>query len=147
MSRTARSPAKRWPRHTGCRCHKFMSPKSHQITGRFFSPKILSAAFLFLILGAGGVLAQRPLGCDVSGYQPGVNWTQVKNAGVTFCWSKATESTSYVNPYFTAQQAGAKNAGIYVGAYHFARPSSHPNITGANSADTEANYFWSVASN
>ena len=98
-------------------------------------------------MGAMAVFAQRPLGCDVSGYQPSVNWTQVKNAGMTFCWSKATESTTYVNPYFTAQEAGAKNAGLYIGAYHFARPSSHPNITGANSADTEANFFWSVASN
>ena len=102
---------------------------------------------LALAPGTEKLFAQRPLGCDVSGYQPGVNWTQVKNAGITFCWSKATEGSSYVNPHFAAQEAGAKNAGIFIGAYHFARPSSHPNISGANSADTEANFFWSVASN
>ena len=111
-------------------------------------PSLLrSSIFCFTTLGTINLFAQRPLGCDVSGYQPSVNWTQVKTAGVTFCWSKATEGTSYVNLYFTAQEAGAKNAGIYVGAYHFARPSSHPNITGANSADSEANFFWSTASN
>jgi GH25 family lysozyme M1 (1,4-beta-N-acetylmuramidase) len=92
-------------------------------------------------------LAQRPLGTDVSGYQPSINWTTVKNGGVSFAWAKATEGTGYVNPYFTTQEAGAKGVGIYIGAYHFARPSSHPNITGASSADSEAAYFWSVASN
>ena len=116
---------------------------------RIFFGKLLWVTFLFFLLVAtcSVGIAQRPLGCDISGYQPSVNWTQVKNAGVTFCWTKATEGVSYVNPYFTAQETGAKNAGIYVGAYHFARPSSHPNITGANSADSEANYFWGVASN
>jgi GH25 family lysozyme M1 (1,4-beta-N-acetylmuramidase) len=99
------------------------------------------------LLGEGSLLAQRPLGTDVSGYQPSINWTSVKNGGVTFAWSKATEGTGYVNPYFTAQEAGAKGVGIYIGAYHYARPSLHPNITGASSADSEAAYFWSVASN
>lgn len=96
-------------------------------------------------LGAERALAQRPLGTDVSGYQPSINWTTVKNAGVAFAWTKATEGTDYVNPYFTAQEAGAKSVGIYIGAYHYARPSSHPNITGSNSADSEAAYFWSTA--
>ena len=56
--------------------------------------------------------AQRPLGCDVSGYQPSVNWTQVTNAGMKFAWSKATEGTYYKNPYFTTQESGAKGAGV-----------------------------------
>jgi GH25 family lysozyme M1 (1,4-beta-N-acetylmuramidase) len=102
---------------------------------------------LAMALGLGRALAQRPLGTDVSGYQPSINWTTVKNAGVAFAWAKATEGTGYINPYFTAQEAGATGVGIYIGAYHFARPSYHPNITGANSADSEAAYFWSTASN
>ena len=98
-------------------------------------------------LGAAGFAQQRPLGTDVSGYQPSINWTSVKSAGVTFAWAKATEGTGYTNPDFVSQETGATGVGIYIGAYHFARPSSHPNITGANSADSEAAYFWSVASN
>jgi len=93
------------------------------------------------------LLAQRPLGTDVSGYQTNINWTTVRNAGVAFAWSKATEGTGYVNPYFVSQENGAKGVGIYIGAYHFARPNANPNITGASSADSEAAYFWSVASN
>lgn len=91
--------------------------------------------------------AQRPLGTDVSGFQPSINWTTVKNAGVVFAWSKATEGTYYVNPDFTSQESGATSVGIYMGAYHYARPSIDTNITGSFSADTEAAYFWSVASN
>ena len=45
------------------------------------------------------------------------------------------------------QETGATGVGIYIGAYHYARPSRNPNITGANSADSEAAYFWGVASN
>lgn len=107
----------------------------------------ITVVLLGLILGPVPALAQRPLGTDVSGYQPSINWTTVDNAGVSFAWAKATEGTGYVNPYFTTQEAGAKGVGIYIGAYHFSRPSLHPNITGANSADSEAAYFWSVASN
>ncbi len=99
-----------------------------------------------LLIGGNPALAQRPLGTDVSGYQPTINWTTVKNAGVVFAYSKATEGTGYLNPYFSAQMAGAKGVGIYVGAYHFSRPDLHPNITGANSADSEANYYWSNVS-
>lgn len=106
-----------------------------------------SAVGVLILLTAQHALAQRPLGTDVSGYQPSINWTTVKNAGVAFGWAKATEGTGYVNPYFTAQEAGGTGVGICIGAYHFARPSLHPNITGANSADSEAAFFWSVASN
>ena len=102
---------------------------------------------MFLALAPLEIFAQRPLGTDVSNYQPSINWTTVKNAGVTFAWAKATEGLTYTSPSFVGQMNGAKNAGIYIGAYHFARPSSHPNITGANSADSEANFFWSVVSN
>ena len=91
--------------------------------------------------------AQRPLGTDVSGHQPSIDWTTVRNAGVAFAWAKATEGTGYTSPDFGAQESGAKSVGIFIGAYHYARPSYHPNITGANSADSEAAYFWSVASN
>jgi len=96
-------------------------------------------------MGTIRVAAQRPLGTDVSGYQPVVSWMFAKNHGVAFGWAKATEGTGYINPEYAEQISGAKAAGIYIGSYHFARPSSHPNITGADSAESEAQYFWSVA--
>lgn len=112
------------------------------------APFVRTVAALFAwFFATADATAQRPLGTDVSGYQTNISWTAVKSAGVSFAWSKATEKTNYTNPYFTTQINGAQGVGIYIGAYHFARPSSDPNITGARSADTEAAYFWGVASN
>jgi len=92
--------------------------------------------------------AQRPLGTDVSHYQgPGINWSAVKAAGVSFAWAKATEGLTFTDANFAGNEANAKAAGVYIGAYHFARPSNHPNLTGANSAESEAAFFWSVVSN
>lgn len=122
-------------------------PPVVKVSVRRIFPRFAAAGLSFAVGASVSVLAQRPLGTDVSHYQPSINWTTVKNAGVTFAWAKATESTTYTDPYFTTHVAGAKGVGIYIGAYHFARPSAHPNITGANSADSEAAHFWSVVSN
>ena len=52
-----------------------------------------------------------------------VNWAAVKAAGISFAFVKSTESTGYVNPYYARDVAGARAAGVVVGAYHFAQPS------------------------
>ncbi|KAJ1954751.1 hypothetical protein GGI12_005722 [Dipsacomyces acuminosporus] len=93
--------------------------------------KLASLGALALALPA--ALAQ-PLGIDVSGYQPSINWSTVKANGIQFVYIKATEATSYKNPYFSSQYTGATNVGIIRGAYHFARP-------GASSGATQASYF------
>jgi GH25 family lysozyme M1 (1,4-beta-N-acetylmuramidase) len=77
-------------------------------------------------------------GIDVSGYQPTVNWASVAAAGDHFAYVKATEGTSYTNPYFSSQYGGAKAAGLYAGAYAFARPD-------ANNPVQQAQYFLSQA--
>ena len=107
----------------------------------------LLALLSLLPLAVVSSLAQRPLGTDVSGYQPNISWPYAKNNGVTFGWAKATESTGYVNPEYAEQIASAKAVGVFMGSYHFSRPSQNPNITGADSAESEAQFFWSVASN
>lgn len=117
---------------------------SRKLSHRSAFNLLFSCLLLFATVSA---YAQRPLGVDVSGYQTNVNWASVKNAGIVFAWTKATEGAGYKSPYFTTQETGGTGVGIYMGAYHFARPSSHPNITGANSADTEAQYFWNAATN
>src|SRR3954468_2912192 len=90
--------------------------------------------------------AQRPLGADVSAYQPAnVPWSTATNNGVRFAWTKATEGTGFKNSNFVSQITGATNSKVYIGAYHYARQGLHPNLTGANSADSEAAFFWSVA--
>jgi GH25 family lysozyme M1 (1,4-beta-N-acetylmuramidase) len=91
--------------------------------------------------------AQRPLGTDVSHYEGTIDWTTVKNAGITFAWTKATDGTGYTDPYFIINENNSRGVGIPIGAYHFARPSANPNLTGPNSADSEAAHYWNVVSN
>jgi GH25 family lysozyme M1 (1,4-beta-N-acetylmuramidase) len=111
-----------------------------------FIPFSHAGLILWLALVTTTANAQRPLGTDVSNYQPAnINWTTAKKNGVVFTWVKATEGVGFVNTNFAAQMAGANSAGVYAGAYHFARPSLNPNLTGSTSADSEAAYFWSIA--
>jgi len=80
-----------------------------------------------------GVLASVE-GIDVSGHQGNVDWPAQWNAGRRFVWIKATEGTSYTNPYFEQQYNGAYNQGFIRGAYHFALPDR-------SSGAAQANFF------
>ena len=69
--------------------------------------------------------AARPAGLpglDVSSWQGNVDWATVAANGARFAFVKATEGTSYVNPYFTQQYVGAFDVGLVRGAYHFGLP-------------------------
>src|SRR4029079_12948946 len=75
-------------------------------------------------------LARTPLarpaglpGLDASSWQGNVDWPTVVANGGQFAYVKATESTTYVNPYFAQQYGGAYQAGLLRGAYHFAPPA------------------------
>jgi GH25 family lysozyme M1 (1,4-beta-N-acetylmuramidase) len=74
------------------------------------------------------------LGMDVSSYQRTVNWPAWAAQGRQFAYVKATEGTSYRNPYFSSQFSGANRAGMIRGAYHFASPSG-------SSGKAQAAYF------
>ncbi|MGW1865736.1 lysozyme [Streptomyces mauvecolor] len=82
-----------------------------------------------LALGCGALAAlpaasaaDKPLGHDVSSHQKNVDWGSAKGLGASFVYVKATESTTYRNPYFGQQYDGARQAGLVRGAYHFAVP-------------------------
>jgi GH25 family lysozyme M1 (1,4-beta-N-acetylmuramidase) len=87
--------------------------------------------------------AQTILGLDVSHYQSDPpkgpeNWAQVKTAGKTFAWAKATEGVSFTDSTFVRNEFYGYNAGVVMGAYHYATPED-------NTAIAEADYFLSVA--
>ena len=86
------------------------------------------------------LLAQRPLGIDVSTYQPdgNMNWSQIKSGGITFAWAKATEGATGNDDQYTAHMPNGKAVGIYMGSYHYCHPES-------NASSTEANHFWGRA--
>ncbi|MFD7730855.1 lysozyme [Kitasatospora phosalacinea] len=73
-------------------------------------------------------------GMDVSGYQGNVAWSTAYANGGRFVYVKATEGTSYTNPYFAQQYNGSYSVGMIRGAYHFALPD-------VSSGATQAAYF------
>lgn len=60
-------------------------------------------------------------GLDVSNYQPSAvpSRTPGDNKVVDFCFTKATQGTSYINPRMAAQATSARQQGMVVGFYHF----------------------------
>jgi GH25 family lysozyme M1 (1,4-beta-N-acetylmuramidase) len=66
-------------------------------------------------------------GIDISSRQhPGgapIDWAKVAAAGYKFAFIKATEGSYYVNPYYSADVAAARKAGLFTAAYHFAIPN------------------------
>ena len=75
-------------------------------------------------------------GIDVSHWQGTINWSKVKAAGMQFAFMKATESTTYTDTQLATNWAGVQAAGLYRGAYHFARPK-------VGTAPAQAKYFVS----
>lgn len=89
---------------------------------------LLPLALLAVTLSLSGAGAAAPVhGPDVASYQhPGgaaIDWPAVQAGGSSFAVVKATEGTTYTNPYFSADWAAAGSAGLVRGAYHYARPS------------------------
>jgi GH25 family lysozyme M1 (1,4-beta-N-acetylmuramidase) len=82
----------------------------------------------------GPTAAPTTAGMDVSGHQGNVNWKGAATSGGQFAYVKATEGTSYVNPYFAQQYKGSYAAGMIRGAYHFATPNT-------STAAAQATYF------
>jgi GH25 family lysozyme M1 (1,4-beta-N-acetylmuramidase) len=72
----------------------------------------------------------RPVGYPVGGIDLSshdhrhfsIQWHVEVAAGSHFVYVKATEGTTYVNPYFVTDYTAARAARRYVGAYVFARP-------------------------
>ncbi|MFC9328596.1 lysozyme [Kitasatospora sp. NPDC057015] len=79
-------------------------------------------------------LATQTRGMDVSSYQGNVNWSSAAANGARFAYVKATEGTTYTNPYFAQQYNGSYTAGLIRGAYHFALPN-------VSSGAAQANWF------
>ncbi len=73
-----------------------------------------------------------PRGLDVSSHQGDVDWASVYAQQGRFAYVKATEGTTYVNPYYPQQYDGSAAAGLLHGAYHFALPDRAPGTAQAD---------------
>ena len=79
-------------------------------------------------------------GIDVSNWQGYVDYSKVKNAGIEIVFMKASQGTSYKDPYFDTNYTNAKANGLKVGFYHYLT------ATNTNQAIQEARFFASVIS-
>ncbi|NIH80543.1 GH25 family lysozyme [Amycolatopsis viridis] len=70
-------------------------------------------------------------GFDISASQGVPDFAAAKAAGAGFVFVKDTAGVGYANPNYLAQFRGAKAAGLYRSAYHYARPDKS---TGAQQA-------------
>jgi lysozyme len=59
-------------------------------------------------------------GIDGSKWQGPIDWTKVAGAGHRFAFVRSTYGATDVDPRFSANWAGARDAGLARGAYHFA---------------------------
>ena len=80
-------------------------------------------------------------GIDVSHHQGSIDWTRVAGSGVRFVFARASAGTLTEDGTYGANRVGARNAGLAVGAYHFANPDA-----ATNDALNEANWFIQLAS-
>ncbi|MEM7091411.1 MAG: GH25 family lysozyme [Actinomycetota bacterium] len=81
-------------------------------------------------------MADDARGVDVSNFQGDIDWAAVAADGISFGFAKATESTTFRDPYFAKNWSGMAAHGVARGAYHFFS-TKHP---GAD----QANFFLSV---
>jgi lysozyme len=75
-------------------------------------------------------------GIDVSHHQKKIDWQLVQENEVTFTFVKATEGKSHKDRQFGNNWAGAGNAGIIRGAYHFYLPHVNPQLQAENFIST-----------
>ena len=102
---------------------------------------LVAALLVVLLPSTGSASAPSGLsGPDIASYQhpngAAIDWTAVRDSGQRWAFVKATEGTGYTNPYFAGDWHDSAAAGLYRGAYHYARPS-----TASGSATAQAQYF------
>ncbi len=67
-------------------------------------------------------------GIDLSKWNGTVNWNSIKNAGIDFAFTKATEGVNFVDQQYHNNMLGATAAGVMIGPYHFCRIDSYNGV-------------------
>ena len=76
------------------------------------------------------------IGVDVSSYQGDIDWEILSSQDISFAFIKATEGSSYVDPYFENNWENAADTDLRIGAYHF--------FSFESSGETQADLFCST---
>lgn len=97
--------------------------KKYIIAGLFFTLLLIFLCVLILLkkinINQCLVEADAAKGIDVSHYQGNIDWSVIRDQGVSFTFIKATEGSAYIDECFAYNWEEAKKAGIAAGAYHF----------------------------
>ncbi len=82
---------------------------------------VLAVLFLQKVIRLNGLFVGRDAvqGVDVSEYQGRVDWDALAAQDVRFAYIRATEGSGHVDVRFADNWAGAAQAGVRAGAYHF----------------------------
>lgn len=75
-------------------------------------------------------------GIDVSNHNGRIDWNKLKNSDVKVVYIKASEGTTYQDPYLNEHYQGAKAIGLPTGFYHYLKGTSAP--------ESQAQNFWSL---
>ncbi len=108
----------------------------HKHAARGLSRLLFAMLAAMSMLAAGTAYAD--VGFDAASYQGCYNAQAAATDGARFSFIKLSEGTGYVNQYAGCQLTASRNAGLRLGAYHYADVSG-------NSAQAEADEFISVA--
>ena len=81
-----------------------------------------------------GNASSKYYGIDISNYDGYIDFNAVKSSGVQLVYIKATEGTTYVDPYLQINYNAASAAGLKVGFYHF--------LVGTSAPETQADNFY-----
>lgn len=77
-------------------------------------------------------------GIDVSNWQKNIDYYKVKNAGIKVVYIKASEGTTFIDPYLEKNYANAKANNLMIGFYHFLTAKT------VSQAESQASFFASV---
>lgn len=108
--------------------------------------KTLGIFLVFIFMFFNSIYALSPQselryqGIDVSNWQGYIDYAQVKNAGIQIVYIKASQGTTYKDPYFEINYENAKANNLKVGFYHFLT------ATNIQEAEEQAVFFASVIS-
>ncbi len=91
----------------------------HVVFWAVLSSTVVSTA----VAASPAVAGPRVPGIDVSKYQGRIDWTAVATTPVRFVILRATLGNDYRDGQYGRNAAGAREQGLTVGAYHFAKPS------------------------
>lgn len=67
-------------------------------------------------------LSKQVRGIDVSQWQDDIDWKKVKAGGIQFAFMRVSKGKDYVDPKFAQNRAGALDAGLKIGFYHYFKP-------------------------